>query len=45
MLIYCRTVKAYQTWPNMILLTEEVHVSGGRSFLVAGLRLDDTGQG
>lgn len=41
--IYCRTAKAYQTWPNMILLTEEVHVSGGEAS--AGLRFDDTGQG
>ena len=45
MLIYFRTAKAYQTWLNMILLSKRVHVSGGRSFLVAGLRLDDIRQG
>ena len=43
--IYFRTAKAYQTWPNMILLPNGVPVSGRRSFLVAGLRLDDIGQG
>lgn len=45
MLIYFKTAKADQTWPNMILLPKRVHASGGGSFLVIGLRLDDIRQG